>query len=229
MKSSSLAVALTLLVAVLWTPWLRAAGGGNKPLDTGAQVRFSANDFDWRGMLPNLFAASTLPAEQGVKAMLENSQALRIFVANQVRAECRPDKGRCAAKRVGFTLDGEVSKRIDEIARESMIHSHKTVGVDFPLQGQPFAFSEIAALKSEKRQDAYFIVQFAGRSYTANDLQAKYGAPYDTNISERYSVFTYRLDSAGYTSKAVFEVDPVDGAVMKVAISLKPKKSKVHD
>jgi len=57
-------------------------------------------------------------------------------------------------------------------------------------------------------------------------VQAKYGVPYDTDIFQWYSVFTYRLDSAGYTSKAVFQVDPVDGAVIKIAISLKAKKTK---
>jgi hypothetical protein len=126
-------------------------------------------------------------------------------------------------------LQGEVNRRIDEIVREGMVHRHKTASVDYPLEGQSFAFSEIAALKSENRQDAYLVLQLADHSYTATQLQAKYGAPYDTNIFEWYSVFTYRLDSAGYTSKAVFEIDPVDGAVIKVAISLKAKKSRNRD
>jgi hypothetical protein len=68
------------------------------------------------------------------------------------------------------------------------------------------------------------MLAFTGRSYTPADVQAKYGAPYDTGISQWYSVFTYRLDSPSYTSKVVFEIDPVDGAVLKVAISLKLKK-----
>jgi hypothetical protein len=101
--------------------------------------------------------------------------------------------------------------------------------VDYPLEGQSFPFSEIAALKSENRQDAYLVLQLADRSYTAAQLQAKYGAPYDTNIFQWYSVFTYRLNSAGYTSTAVFEIDPVDGAVIKIAISLRAKKPRNRD
>ncbi len=229
MKSFTLLVALPLLLSVFATPLSRAANGGNKPLDIGPQVRFSADNFDWREMVPYLSAAAALPEEQGIKAILENSQALRVFVANEIRAECRPDKGRCVAMREGFTLEGEVDKRIEGMVREGMVHGHKTASVDYALQGQPFPFSEIAALKSDKRQDAYLVLQLAGRNYTAAQLQAKYGAPYDTNIFQSYSVFTYRLDSADYTSKAVFEVDPVDGAVMKIAISLKAKKSKKRE
>ncbi|MGD1025415.1 MAG: hypothetical protein ABR880_21740 [Candidatus Sulfotelmatobacter sp.] len=226
MKSFTLPVVLLLLLSVFATRLSRAADGGNQPLDVGPQARFSADNFDWREMIPYLSAAAALPEEQGIKAVLENSKALRVFVANEIRGECLPDKGRCVAKREGFTLEGEVDKRIDGIVREGMVHGHKTASVDYPLQGQPFPFSEIAALKSEKRQDAYLILQLADRNYTAAQLQAKYGAPYDTNIFQWYSVFTYRLDSAAYASKAVFEVDPVDGAVIKIAISLKAKKSK---
>ncbi len=226
MKSYILPVVLLWLLSVFATPLSRAANGGSKPLDLGPQVRFSADNFDWREMVPYLFAAAALPEAEGIKSVLENSKALRIFVANEIRAECRPDQGRCVAMRDGFTLEGEVDKRIDGIVREGMVHGHKTASVDYPLQGQPFPFSEIAALKSDKRQDAYLILQLADRNYTAAQLQAKYGVPYDTNIFQSYSVFTYRLDSAAYTSKAVFEVDPVDGAVMKIAISLKAKKAK---
>jgi hypothetical protein len=226
MKSFTLPVVLLLLLSVFATRLSRAADGGNQPLDVGPQARFSADNFDWREMIPYLSAAAALPEEQGIKAVLENSKALRVFVANEIRGECLPDKGRCVAKREGFTLEGEVDKRIDGIVREGMVHGHKTASVVYPLQGQPFPFSEIAALKSEKRQDAYLILQLADRNYTAAQLQAKYGAPYDTNIFQWYSVFTYRLDSAAYASKAVFEVDPVDGAVIKIAISLKAKKSK---
>ena len=78
-----------------------------------------------------------------------------------------------------------------------------------------FLFPNLPQIVREKRQDAYLILQLADRRYTAAQLQAKYGAPYDTNIFQWYSVFTYRLDSVAYTSKAVFEVDPVDGAVIK--------------
>jgi DNA-binding Lrp family transcriptional regulator len=128
-----------------------------------------------------------------------------------------------AAKGDGFMLEEEVSKRIDEIVQEGIFRQHKTAIVDYPLAHQPFPFSEVAALKSEKHGDVYLILEFADHIYTAAQVQAKYGTPYDTNISQRYSVFTYRVDSTRYTSKAVFEIDPVDGAVIKVAISLKPR------
>lgn len=218
---------LTLFLLFVFAPSLSGAlDGGNKPPDTGPGAQFSVDDFDWRQIVPYLFAASAVPAEEGIKSVLENSNVLRIFLANEIRAECMPDKGRCAAKRQGFTLQGEVNKRIDGIVKEGMVHQHKTVSVDYALDGQPFPFSEIAALKSEKQQDAYLVLQLADRSYTAAQVRSKYGAPFDTNIFQWYSVFTYRLDTAGFTSKAVFEIDPVDGAVMKVAISLKAKKSR---
>ena len=74
----------------------------------------------------------------------------------------------------------------------------KNAIVDYPLALQPFPFSEIMALKSEKNQDAYLILKLADRSYTAAQLQAKYGVPYDTNIFQSYSVFTYRVDNPRY-------------------------------
>jgi hypothetical protein len=202
--------------------------GGAQPSGSGIEAISSADDFDWREIVPYLSAASALPGEQGIKTVLENSRVLRSYVANEIRAECKPDKGRCAAKREGFTLQGEVNKRIDGIVKEEIIHQHTMSGVDYSLAGQQFPFSEIAAFKTEKHADAHFILALADRSYTAAQVQAKYGAPYDTDIFQMYSVFKYRLNSPDYTSKAVFEIDPVDGAVLKIAISLKPKKSRKH-
>jgi len=158
--------------------------------------------------------------------VLENSRVLRAYVANEVQAECRPGKDPCTANGDLAMLDGEVSKRIVEIAQETIVWRHKTAIVDYPLTRRPFPFSEIAALKSEKKSDVYLILAFADRGYTAADVQAKYGDPYDTDIYQWYSIFKYRLDRPGYTSKAVFEIDPVDAAVRKIAISLKLKKPK---
>ncbi len=56
------------------------------------QPAFSADDFDWRDMLPYLFDAAALPGEQGIQAVLENSKVLRVYVANEVRTECSPHK-----------------------------------------------------------------------------------------------------------------------------------------
>ncbi len=224
MKPAALLVTLSFLLCS-FAPPLSSARPASKPpgANRPAAVALSADDFDWRATVPYLLAAAALPGEQGLRAVLEHSKVLRAYVANQVRAECNPDKGRCAAKREGFTLDGEVTKRIDGIIREGMVHQHKSALVDCPLQ-QPFPFSEISALRSEKKQDAYLVLQFADHSYTAAQVQDKYGDPYDTNIFQQYSVFKYRLDSPTYTSRAVFEIDPVDGAVMKIAISLKTRR-----
>jgi hypothetical protein len=224
-KPATLLVVLSLLLSV-FAPSLSSASRGEQPPGTSAQAAFSAEDFDWREIVPYLFAAATLPGEQGIQAVLENSKVLRAYVRNEVRAECRPDKSPCNAKSDGTLLDEEVSKRIDEIVQEGMFHRHNTAIVDYQLTRQPFPFSEIAAVKSEKRPDTYFMLALADRSYTAAQVQANYGPPYDTSISQWYSVFTYRMDSPHYTSKAVFEIDPVDGAVIKVAISVKLKKSK---
>lgn len=222
MTPATLLVTLSLL---LFSPW--ASGGSNQPPGTSAQADFSADDFDWREMVPYLLASADLPAEQGIKAILGNSKVLRAYVANQVRAECKPNNP-CAAKGDSSTLNGEVDKRIAEIVQEKISRQHKTAIVDYPLASQPFPFSEIAAFRDEKHPNAYLILQFADHSYTASEMEAKYGAPYDTNIFQWYSVFTYRLDSPTYTSKAVFEVDPVNAAVLKVSVSLKRKKPRNH-
>ena len=177
-------------------------------------------------MLTYLFDAAALPGEQGIQAVLENSKVLRVYVANEVRTECSPHKDPCAATGDSSTLDKEVSKRIDEIVQEGMVHRHKVAFVDYQLTRQPFPFSEIAAVKSENKPETYLTLSLVGRSYTAADVQAKYGVPYDTDVVQWYSVFKYRLDNPHYTSKAVFEIDPVDGAVIKVAVSVKLKKTK---
>jgi len=221
-----LLLTLALLLSV-FAPSSRAAVANHPPTPV-APAAFSADDFDWREVVPYLFDAAALPGEQGIQAVLENSKVLRAYVANEVRSECSPHKNACAATGDSSTLDKEVSKRIDEIVQEGMVHRHKAAFVDYQLTRQPFPFSEIAAVKSEKNPETYITLSLAGRSYTAADVQAKYGAPYDTDIVQWYSVFKYRLENPRYTSKAVFEIDPVDGAVIKVAVSVKLKKQKNH-
>jgi len=224
-KPATLLVALLSLLSV-FAPSLSSASDGNHSPATAVPAAFSADDFDWREIVPYLFTAASLPGEQGIQAVLENSNVLRAYAANEVRSECRPEKNPCTAKGDGTLPQEEVSKRIGEIVREGIFHKHKTAIVDYQMSRQPFPFSEIAAVRSDKHPDAYFMLAFADRSYTAAQVQAKYGVPYDTSISQWYSVFTYRLDSPHYTSKAVFEIDPVDGAVLKVAVSLKLKNPK---
>jgi hypothetical protein len=225
MKLATRLVLFSFLLPV-FAPSSSASDDSHLPSGASAPVKFSPDDFDWREMVPYLLAAAALPGEQGIKAILENSSVLRAYVANEAGAECRPDKDPCAQKGDGSVLDAEVSKRIAEIVEEGIFHKHKTAIVDYPLAHQPFPFSEVAALKDENHPDAHLILQFADRSYKAWQIEAKYGPPYDTNIFQWYSIFIYRLDSPSYISKAVFEVDPVDGAVIKVAISLRGKKPK---
>lgn len=218
-KSAALPVALLLMLSVFAR--FLSAKDAISPAPTNVQHRFSADDFDWRETVPYLFVASALPGEQGIKAMLENCNVLRAYVVNEIREECPRSEDRCAESTL---LQGDVTKRIDEIVQEGIFHRNKSAIVDYRFARQPFPFSEIAAVRSEKRQDAYLMLALTDRTYTAAQLQAKYGEPYDTNIFQWYSAFQYRTSSVQYISKAVFEVDPVDGAVMKVAISLKRKK-----
>lgn len=220
-KLAPLLLTLSLVLLIFALSSSSASDGGTQPPASSVQVKFSADDFDWRAMIPYLSAAASLPPEQGIETVLQNSGVLRAYVAQQVRTECTLDKRLCVTKDV-LTLQEEVSKRIDGIIREGMVHQHKSTVVDYPLT-QPFPFSEISALRSEKQQDVYLVLQLADRSYTAAQVQAKYGAPYDTDIFQQHSAFKYRQDSQHYTSRAVFEIDPVDGAVMKIAISLKTK------
>jgi len=223
MKPLTLLLPLPLLLSVFAPLRLSASDNGTQPSGTSTQSEFSADDFDWRDVVPYLFMASSLPGEQGIKAVLEHSKVLRAYLANEVRAGCRPDKNSCAAGSDGLPEGEKISKRIDEIVQEGIFHRHQRAIVDYRLEHQPFPFSEIAAVKNEKQPEAYLMLQLADRSYTAAQLQAKYGAPYDTDIFQWYSVFKYRLDTARYSSKAVFEIDPVDGAVIRVAVSLKTK------
>ncbi len=213
-------LALALLSVVVFARPVSNAFAGNP----ASRAALAADDFDWREMVPYLFTAATLPEDDGVKTMLENAKVLRAYVASDVRAECKPGNSRCDSNRDGFTPDGEVTRRIDAIVKEGIIHRQKTASLDYAFDGRPFPFSQISALRSDKRQDAYVVVQFSDHAYNVSQVQAKYGAPYDTDIFDRYSVFKYRLVSDRYSSKAFFEVDPTNGSVLQVAISLKAKE-----
>jgi hypothetical protein len=214
---------LLLLLAFLLTSSARssiALGYGNPPGDAA----FSAEVFDWRETLPYLFEASQQPGELGLQTMLENSQVLRAYVASEAQTECKPGNNRCDSSLAGFTLEGEVTRRIDGIVKEGLRHEHKSALVDYPFQARFFPFTEISALRSDSQQDAYLVLLFAERTYDVTQLRAQYGDPDDTNVFDRFSVFMYRMNTPRYTSRAVFEVNPADGAVMKVAISLKARK-----
>lgn len=216
---------LTLwLIPSVFALLLSASDDSSRPSAAITQVGFSADDFDWREMVPHLLVASGLPAEQGIKAMMESSRVLRAYLANEVRAECGLQGDQCGVKGDTSMLEQELTTRIDAIVQKGIFRGHKRAVVDYQLSRQPFPFSEIAAIKSDNQRDAYFILQFADRSYKAADVQAKYGAPQDTYIFQWYSVYKYQVNTADYTSKAVFEINPVDGAVVKAAVSVKAKK-----
>jgi len=120
MKPATPLVMLSLLLSVSAPSLSSASDGGNQPPGTSAQAEFTADDFDWREMVPYLFVAAALPAEQGIKAVLENSRVLRAYVGNGVREECRLDKKPCSAKGDGSMPEEEVSQRIDEIVQEGI-------------------------------------------------------------------------------------------------------------
>ena len=122
--------------------------------------------------------------------------------ATRLGCNARADKNPCPAKNDSSVPDNDVSKRIDEIVQEGITRRHQKAIVDYTFTSKPFPFSEIAAVKSENHSEAYFMLTFADRNYTAADVQAKYGAPYDTDVVQWYSVFKYRVESPHYTSKA---------------------------
>ena len=222
MKPRTLLFMLSLLW-ILTSSFAQAGNGSDRPSGAGALTALSANDFDWREMVPYLYQASALSGEQGLKVILENSKVLRAYVATDVRKECRPGNDRCDSSKPDFTVDGEVLRRIDGIIKEGFSHQHRSSTVDYAFDRRAFDFSGIAALRSDQKQDAYLVLQFTDRVYNSAQLQAKYGPPDDTDIYQWYSVFIYKAVNSRYASKAVFEVNPVDGAVMKVAISVKAK------
>jgi hypothetical protein len=200
-----------------------AASGEPNPLSriSGA-AELSADDFDWRDMVPYLYIAAALPGEQGIKAVLENSKLLRAYVASDVQADCNSGRTPCGAGG-SLTLQGEVSKRIDEIVQEGTSHRRHIISVDYPLTHQPFPFIGIAALRTDNHRDAYLVVDFADHACTAAQLREKYGDPYDTNVIAWYSVYRYRMDTKDYAAGATFKIDPVNGEVIAVAISVKRK------
>jgi len=226
MRPTTVLVCLSLFLGVCAPHFSGGSDVSKKPPSARTPVPFAAEDFDWREMLPYLFVAATLPDEQGIKAVLEHAGVLRAYVSTEIRTECRANRNPCPAS--ADALEQEVTKNIDQIIQEGIFHRHKAAIVDYPMARQPFPFSEIAAIKSEKHPDAYLILQLADHSYRAWQVQAKYGEPQDTNIFQWYSVYEYKQDRTQYTGKAVFEIDPTDGAVLKVAISLKPKKARSH-
>ncbi len=222
MKSGTSRLILSLLLSILTSSVSQAGDGSDRP--SSALTPFSADDFDWREMVPYLYQASTLSGEQGLKVILENSKVLRTYVAIDVRKECKPGNDRCDSSRPDFTVEGEVRRRIDGIIKEGLLHRRRSSLVDYRFDRPAFDFAGIAALRSDQKQDAYLVLQFADRVYNSAQLQAKYGPPDDTDIYQWYSVFIYKAVNSRYASKAVFEVNPADGAVMKVAISVKPRK-----
>ncbi|MGA9908036.1 MAG: hypothetical protein WBQ01_16810, partial [Candidatus Sulfotelmatobacter sp.] len=65
-KPASLLFALSLVLSMFGPALSGASGGGGKSPGSSVQTKFSADDFDWRTMVPYLSAASALPPEQGI-------------------------------------------------------------------------------------------------------------------------------------------------------------------
>ncbi len=219
-------VVRTVIIAVL----LSAAPLGlsaepnesDRPPISQAKVT-SADDFDWRDMLPYLYEAASMPPEQGLKELLENSRVLRAYVAGDVQAHCSDRAQACGAKLSSSALQAEVTKDIDEIVQESLFSKRKVIRVDYALTERPFPFTEIVALKTTNHRDAYLVLDFADESYTATQVQKKYGAPYDVTLFEWYTMHKYKVEMPTYVAKAAFTVNPIDGYVHRVAVSLKRK------
>lgn len=226
MKLATPFFALCLFLASL-APFLSASDSSHPPTISVAQP-FSANDFDWREMIPALAAAAELPGDQAVKELLENSGVLRTYVVNQVWADCKVDRTRCTAISTESALQQEVTGRIDAIVAKTIFTRNKMTIVDYSLAKQPFSFSEIAAYKSQNRRDAYLVLALAGQSYKSVGVKAKYGVPFDDDIFQWYGVYKYRVDNPGYRTEAVFEIDPPSDSVIKIAISFKAKKNHSH-
>ncbi|MGC1371157.1 MAG: hypothetical protein WA824_03370 [Candidatus Sulfotelmatobacter sp.] len=216
------------LLSLFFLASLSSAGDSGHAATAAATQLFSANDFDWREMIPALTVAAELPGDQGVKELLENSIVLRAYVVNQIRAECKVDKSYCFAIIDSSALKPEVTSRIDTIVAKAIFTQNKMAVVDYTLAQQPFPFSEIAAYKSQNHRDAYLVLAPAGRSYTSLRVKAKYGVPFDDDIFQSYGVYKYRVDNPGYRSEAVFEIDPTNDAVMKIAVSVKARKNHAH-
>lgn len=220
-----LTLLLPLLFILVLDPSPLLAANGNDGTGASSAHPFSAEDFDWREMIPTLARAAELPGDQAVKELLENSGIFRTYIVKQLWAECKADENRCASIDDASSLQREVTRRIDDIVSKSMFTRDKMAIVDYSLDRQPFPFSEVAAYKSQKHQDAYFTLALAGKSYTSLRVKAKYGAPFGDDIVQWYGVYKYRVDNPDYRSEAVFEIDPRNDAVIKIAISLKARKN----
>ncbi len=222
--------ALTVTVLLFAIAPLRSSAGSSDVTPASAtagpvQIN-SADDFDWRNILPYLYKAAALPPEQGLKEVLENSRVLRTYVASDVQAHCTARRQLCGAGFGDSALQAEITKEIDAIVQEGLYSKHSVTRVDYPLARQPFPFTNIVALKTTKHHDAFLVLDFADDGYTAVQVQQKYGAPYDTNIFQWFSMYKYRLETSTYVGRAAFTINPVDGEVRRVAISLKRKDAR---
>jgi len=179
----------------------------------------SADDFDWREMIPLLYRAAGLPPEEAVKLMLENTAVLRAYVALELQAQCGPQASACSSQPASPAL---ITKRIDEVVRKGIFTRKNVTRVDY-LMRQPFPFAAIAAMKSRNRRDAFLVLDFAEKICTAAQIEDKYGSPRDKSIFQWFSMFEYRIDAKTYVARAAFTIDPVSGEAQRIAISLKRK------
>ena len=78
-KPAPLLIALSLLLSIFALSLSSASEGGGQPPGSSVQVKFSAEDFDWRTMIPYLSAAAALPAEQGNREVCVGLWACRKY------------------------------------------------------------------------------------------------------------------------------------------------------
>ncbi len=200
----------------------RAASGDDAhPAGASEPTQVSAGDFDWRSMLPYLDKAAGLTDEEGIKELLENSMALRAYVAQGLEGQCRPGAQGCGTTAGEGAPSAAVTEKIDDMVHKEIYRHRNVTRVDLALTRQPFPFTFIAALKTKKHRDAYLVLYFAAKSYTAAQVLGKYGAPAEESVFGTASLCRYRLETNAYTARAAFTIDPTDGEVYRVAISLK--------
>ncbi len=190
-----------------------ASGDDAHPAAAAGSAATSAAGFDWRSTLPYLDKAADLSEEDGLRELLENLAVFRTYIANDLLSQ--------GVRPVGDTA---VTQKIDQLVHEGLFRRRKITRVDYRLSRQPFPFTFLAAVKTSNHHDAYLVLYPVEKSYTAAQVQAQYGPPPSTNIVGTASLYTYKLETATYAARATFTIDPVDGTVDRLAISLKRKR-----
>lgn len=207
-------IVIALLFACMLPPAASPAPADDaRSASAAASAAVSAASFDWRAALPELDKAAGLSEEDGIRDLLETLPLLRAYMARELAAQAA-------------VQDQAVTDKIDAVVRQELFHHRDVTRVDYPLKHQPFPFTFVAAVKTRKHHDAYLVLYFADKTYTAAQVQAKYGAPPSASIVGAASLYTYKVDTPTYSARATFTIEPVDGSVDRLAISLRRKPAR---